>query len=67
VAGFSVDSGPIEFTSQDQELLSHFVDYVASENSYIMSEHNKCLQKTDRVIDADATIDDLDDDLSAVI
>ena len=67
VAGFSVDSGPVEFTSQDQDTLSHFVDYVGGENSYIMTQYNNCLQKTDTVIDADATIDDLDDDLSAVV
>jgi hypothetical protein len=67
VANFSVSGAPVEFSQEDQELLSYFVDYVASENSYIMGEYDKCLKSSDKVIDGSVTVDDLDDDLSAVI
>ena len=67
VANFSVNGGPVEFSQEDQELLSYIVDYVASENSYIMGEYDKCLKSSDKVIDGSVTVDDLDDDRSAVI
>ena len=67
VADFSVNGAPMDFTDEDQKLLSYFVDYVTSENNYIMKQYDQSLKTSDKVIDGGVAIDDLNDDLTAVM